>query len=98
MSQIKREMERLDHIRHQALRVAKEAGAVKGCDLHPGDMSCLLDQGDDDANKLAYAIGTNRWKDGEIDAEREEFMDAIKEAIETAPYGCPECDRMMGKD
>lgn len=98
MSRIKREMERVDQMRHQARMVAKQAGAVKACALHPDDFDCLLDQGDDEANRLAYAIGTNRWKDGEIDGEREEFMDAIKEAIQYAPYDCPECDRNMGRD
>jgi len=57
-----------------------------------------LDQGDDEANRLAYAIGTNRWENGEIEGEREEFLDVIKHAIKGAPYDCPRCDRMMAKD
>ena len=97
MSQIKREMERLEHLRIAAIEVAKQAGAVKECSF-PGHSDCILDQCDDDANKLAYAIGTNRWKAGEIDGTREDFMDAIKEAIEMALYDCPKCDRMMAKD
>jgi hypothetical protein len=97
MSQVKREMERLEHLHFQAIEVAKQAGAVKECTF-PGHSDYVLDQWDDDANSRAYAIGTNRWKAGEIDGAREEFMDAIKEAISTASGDCPECDRMMAKD
>jgi hypothetical protein len=57
-----------------------------------------LDQGDDEANRLALAIGTNRWNNGEIDGEREEFLNAIRHVIKGAPYECPRCDRMMAKD
>lgn len=90
-------MERLELLNYDAIEVAKQAGAVKECEF-PGHSDSIVDQWDDDANKRAYAIGTNRWKAGEIDATREEFMDAIKEAIETAPDECPECARMTAKD
>lgn len=97
MSQVKREMERIESLEQQAIAVAKEANAIKECGF-PGHSDCFLSQWDDDANRHAYAIGTNRWKAGEVDGTREEFMDAIKEAIDTASDDCPECDRMMAKD
>jgi hypothetical protein len=97
MSQVKREMDRLESLNFEAIEVAKQAGAVKECQF-PGHSDQLLTQWDDDANKMAFAIGTNRWKTGEIDGTRQDFMDAIKEAIDTAPDECPECDRMMSKD
>lgn len=97
MSQIKREMERLERLQHQAVEVAKQAKAVKECE-HPGHSEYVIDQFDGDAASRAYAIGTNLWKSGDVDGTREEFMDAIKGAIEMAPSECPECERMMAKD
>jgi hypothetical protein len=97
MSQVKREMERLETLNFEAIEVAKQAGAVKECRF-PGHSDYVLAQWDDDANRTAYAIGTNRWKAGEIDGTRQDFMDAIKEAIDTAPDECAACDRMMSKD
>jgi hypothetical protein len=96
MSMIKREMERLDGLNFQAIEVAKQAGAVKTCD-HTGHEDCYTDQFDDDARKRAFAIGTNLWKAGEVEASREEFMEAIDNAIKMSPMECPECDHMMSK-
>ena len=97
ISQVKREMGRIEALHYQAIEVALQAKALKECSF-PGHSDWLLDQGDDEANRLAYAIGTNRWKNGEIDGEREEFLDAIRHAIKSAPYDCPGCDRMIAKD
>jgi hypothetical protein len=97
MSQVKRDMGRIGGLQFQAVEVALQAKALKECSF-PGHSDLVLDQGDDEATRLAYAIGTNRWENGEIDAEREEFLDAIKHAIKGAPYDCPRCDRMMAKD
>jgi hypothetical protein len=97
MIQVKRGMERSEALHFQAIEVALQAKALKECSF-PGHSNLVLDQGDDEANRLAYAIGTNRWESGEIDAEREDFLDAIKLAIKGAPYDCPRCDRMMAKD
>ena len=76
MSQVKRGMERIGGLHFQAIEVALQAKALKECSF-PGHSDLVLDQGDDEANRLAYAIGTNRWENGEIDGEREEFLDAI---------------------
>jgi hypothetical protein len=97
MSQVKRDMGRIEGLHFQAIEVALQAKALKECSF-PGHSDWVLDQGDDEANRLAYAIGTNRWENGEIAGEREEFLDAIKHAIKGAPYECPRCDRMMAKD
>ena len=97
MSQVKRDMERIDDFHFQAIEVALQAKALKECSF-PGHSHWVLDQGDDEAARLAYTIGTDRWKNGEIDGEREEFLDAIRHAIKSAPYDCPRCDRMMAKD
>ena len=97
MSQVKRHMERNGGLHFQAIEVALQAKALKECGF-PGHSDWVLDQGDNEANSLAYTIGTNRWENGEIDGEREEFLDAIKHAIKGAPYDCPRCDRMMAKD
>jgi hypothetical protein len=97
MSQVKRDMKRIEGLHFRAIEVALEAKALKECSF-PGHSDWVLDQGNDEANRLAYAIGTNRWQNGEIDGEREEFLDAIRHAIKGAPYDCPRCDRMMAKD
>jgi hypothetical protein len=97
MSQVKRDMERSEGLQYQAIEVALEAKALKECSF-PGHSDWVLDQGDDEANRLALAIGTNRWNNGEIDGEREEFLNAIRHVIKGAPYECPRCDRMMAKD
>jgi hypothetical protein len=97
MSHVKRGMERFEGLHFQAIEVARQAKAVRECSV-PSHSDLLLDQGDDEANSRAYAIGTNRWANGEIDAEREEFLAAIKHAIKRAPFECPRCDRMMAKD
>jgi hypothetical protein len=97
MSQVKRGMERIEGLHFEAIEVALQAKALKECSF-PGHSNWVLDQGDDEANRLAYAIGTNRWENGEIPGEREEFLDAIKHVIKGAPYDCPRCDRMTAKD
>jgi hypothetical protein len=97
MSQVKRDMERSEGLQYQAIEVALQAKALKECSF-PGHSDWVLDQGDDEANRLALAIGTNRWNNGEIDGEREEFLNAIRHVIKGAPYECPRCDRMMAKD
>ncbi len=97
MSRVKRDMGRIEGLHFRAIEVALEAKALKECSF-PGHSDWVLDQGDDAANRLANAMGTTRWEKGEIDGEREEFLDAIKHAIKGAPYDCPRCDRMMAKD
>jgi hypothetical protein len=97
MSQVKRDVERSEGLQYQAIEVALEAKALKECSF-PGHSDWVLDQGDDEANRLALAIGTNRWNNGEIDGERDEFLNAIRHVIKGAPYECPRCDRMMAKD
>jgi len=97
MSQVKRDVERSEGLQYQAIEVALQAKALKECSF-PGHSDWVLDQGDDEANRLALAIGINRWNNGEIDGEREEFLNAIRHAIKGAPYECPRCDRMMARD
>jgi hypothetical protein len=94
---VKGDMERVEGLRFQAIEVALQAKALKQCSF-PGHSDWVLDQGDDEANRLAYAIGASRWENGEIDGEREKFLDAIKHAIKAAPYDCPRCDRMIARD
>jgi hypothetical protein len=88
MGQAKKEMMRLEDLQDVAMGVACKAKAVKECEWHEG---IFIDLGDPDAGKLAYAIGTKMFKDGEVDGTREEFMAAIKSALETAGDECPIC-------
>ena len=97
MIQVDRDVKRVESLHFQAVEVALQAKALKECSF-PGHSDWVLDQGDDEANRRAYAIGTNRWNNGEIDGDRDEFLTAIRHAIKGAPYECPRCDRMMAKD
>jgi hypothetical protein len=95
MSLAKRELERHWALEAAAVEVLVEAHAVDRCDMHD---EILIDQGDDETLRRAYAIGTNRWKAGEIDGTREEFMDAIKKARDEADYQCNICADRMARD
>jgi len=68
MSQVKRHMERNGGLHFQAIEVALQAKALKDAVFRHSDW--VLDQGDNEANSLAYTIGTNRWENGEIDGDR----------------------------
>jgi hypothetical protein len=96
MGGVKREMERIEDLEGLAAGVALQAGALKECAVHSGE---LLYQGDPDADSRSYAMATNLWKKGDVDGTREEFMDAIKSAFENASHdGCMRCDKLMRED
>lgn len=94
MGRAKADMMRLKDMSAQATGVAVKAGAVKQCPVH----DTIIEVCDPDADKRAYAIGTNMVKNGEIDGTREEFMDAIKGAIEDASETCNICADYFAKD
>lgn len=95
MGMAKRELARQEDVENSAIRVAVQAGALKSCLLHE---DIVIDQWDSDALQRAYAIGTNLWKTGEIDATREEFMEAIKEAVDQSAESCWICDKHAASD
>jgi len=95
MSMAKRELERRWELEAAAVSVARQAGAIKACPFHE---EVNIDQWDEDALKMAYAIGTNKWKAGEINGTREEFMDAIKAAVDEAGESCYICDKNLDSD
>lgn len=68
MGQAKKEMMRLEDLESQALMPLSKARAVKPCELH---VDIYINQEDQDAEKRAYAIGTNMVKAGEVDGTRE---------------------------
>lgn len=88
MSGVKREWERQQDLEAQAIIPLLKSGAVKACDFHD---DIMINQEDPEKEKMAYAIGTNMFKAGEVDGTREEFMDAIKSAIENAADECYCC-------
>lgn len=95
MGMAKREMERHDDLVAQAIGVALQAKAIKECPIHD---EVYLDAEDPEANRHAYAIGTNMVKAGKIEATREEFMDAIKEAIDGSGMECGWCAKNAASD
>jgi hypothetical protein len=88
MGRAKAEMMRLEELEAVAMGVLLQANAVTECPVHDG---IYLSNDDPDAERRAYAIGTNKVKNGEVDAKREEFVEAIKSATENAGYECPIC-------
>ena len=60
---------RLEGLRSIAEGVAIKAGAVSACPHHS---DTILSNDDQDAEKRAYAIGTNMVKADEIDGTRED--------------------------
>jgi hypothetical protein len=84
--------EHADHINEQARGIAIRAGAIVPCRFHP---DVTIDLGNPDAEKRAYAMGTNHWKKDDMMVECTEFMDAIKYVIDWSADGeCPECARL----
>jgi hypothetical protein len=63
----------------QAEDVAVRAGAIRRCELH---QDITINTSDRDNTKRAYAMGTTLFKEGNIAGTREQFMDAIKYAID----------------
>lgn len=84
-----------DHITtigEEAETVALKAGAITRCEFHD---EITIDNFDADAMVKAYAIGTERWKQGDLECAREEFMEAIKNVVQSSADECPICARLM---
>lgn len=90
MGRQKEELARLEGLYAHAQAIAVQAGAIKECENHPGTFLTLDDT---DAEKKAYAMATNKIKNGEISCKREELMDAIKSAITDAGDECYSCEK-----
>ena len=78
-----------EYVNDDALGIAIEAGAVKVCRFHN---EVTINQGDEEANRRAYAIATNKIKRGEMDYERKDLLDAVKDAIDMSADECPVCE------
>jgi hypothetical protein len=89
MSRAKEELMRREHLYAAAQSVLLEAGAASECPH--GE---LLSNDDPEADKLAFAIGTKRLKAGLVDGTREEFMQAIKSAMDDTNGECPSCRKI----
>jgi len=76
-------------LQEMAQRVAIEAGAVAPCSFHE---NVLIDQGDPDAVKHAYALATAMLNAGEMACDRSDLMDAVSDIITRSAYGCPRCE------
>ena len=90
MGRQKDELARLEGLNQTAQQIAVEAGAIEECEDHPGT---FISRDDSEAEKMAYAIGTNKIKTGELVCERKELMDAIKSAIDDAGDECYSCEQ-----
>lgn len=83
--------DRMPDIGQAARNIAEQAKAISYCDDHE---EIWINNEDPDANRHAYAIGTNLWKEGGMACTREEFLDAIKECIEQGADECPRCAKI----
>jgi hypothetical protein len=95
MSQAKRMIDERDYLRSVAGDLLVRVGAGKRCDIHE---DIIETQFDSEAESRAYAVGTNMVKAGEVDCDRESFMDAIKDAIDNMSDGCPSCEHYLHDD
>lgn len=86
----KHEQARLEGIYSYAQTIAEQAGAIEECRRHPGT---FISQEDPEAEKMAYAIATNKLKEGGIDCNRDELMSAVKAAIDDAGIECYSCEK-----
>lgn len=86
----KEQAEEREHLHIMALDIAVKARAIEECKHHPGT---YIDLDDDEAKNRAYAIGTNMIKSGEINAERDKLMDAIRNAFDYAGDECCSCNK-----
>lgn len=71
-----------------ATTFALRAKAIAPCQWHD---DVLVNQGDEDANRRAYAIATNACKSGDFTGDRADLMDAIKDAIDMSADDCGRC-------
>jgi len=70
--------------------IAIQAGAIKVCPIHH---DVTINQGDEEADRRAYAIATNKWKADDLVGDRESIMQGIHNAITMAADDeCPECE------
>jgi hypothetical protein len=83
--------DRRDDLSAEADIVAARAKAIVPCPR--GHDEIMINNCDDDANSHAYALGTIRWQKGDLGWERQEFMDAIKDAIDQSADECPRCEK-----
>ncbi len=95
MSQTKRELEKHWDLQAAAQTVLVKARAADRCEIHE---EILIDRGDGDGEKMAYAIATNMVKAREVDGTREEFLEAVKEALGEADYQCNICANQLSRD
>jgi hypothetical protein len=71
--------------------ILAKSGARTKCPICQNSMVLAEDA---DAEKMAYRMATNAWKDDErgfCGMEREEVMDMIKQALIRTPSKCPSC-------
>ena len=92
MGLAKAEMMRLEALEGVATGVALQAGALQTCPLHD---EIVLTSDSPDGDRKTYALGTIMVKNGTIDGTREEFMAAIKSAIENASEECWICAKRL---
>ena len=89
MGGTKRMLEAQEDMRSQAYMLLIKEGAIKECAYHS---HVYMSMCDDEAVKQAYAIGTNMWKNGEVEGDREDFMGAIKSVMDDSAFDCSACE------
>ena len=72
-----------------AMSAVLRAKAVRICPVHS---DVWIRVGDTEAERHAYAIATNMWKADEPVSDREDLLQAVKDALDQAADGeCPAC-------
>lgn len=74
-----------------AEQVALQAKAVYRCRAHS---YVTISNGDNEAERHAYALMTLEWKSLDGEDDRDMWMEALKDYLGQAAYNCPECEAL----
>lgn len=93
MGMMKRRLEEEEQKRSIAEGIAREARAIRECELHPGT---FIDQYNPEALVLAYRIANKRFSEGDETITdhfetRQELTDMIKAVVGESGDECPSC-------
>ncbi len=78
------------HIHEALTEIALESGAIVGCSIC-GNYDILAE--DDEAERAAYAMATNAWKNGRLrGVSLEETRFAMQSLLRNANNKCPSCE------
>ena len=83
----------VEELQAHGQRFAIASGAVKACDRHPD----IIEVSDSERMEVAYKMGNAAITRGEIDVNRTDLTNAIKDVFDQAAYDCPRCEKLRAE-